>query len=246
MLEKVDLTLSLAKEEFARRLPALEEKLFELQTACWMQGVATIIVLEGWDASGKGTAIAKLTERIEPRGFRVHSIQAPRTHELHMPWLCRFWLRTPAYGQMAIFDTSWYRRVIEERVEKVVPKAAWSTGYQDIRDFERALADDSAVIVKFFLHISRKEQKKRFRKLEKDPLESWRVGPAEWDRHKKYARYLAAIEDMLARTEAEWAPWTIVEGTDRNWARVKIFETLIAALDGVLRRRAEKGRKGRA
>jgi AMP-polyphosphate phosphotransferase len=243
MLEKVDLTRSLPKDEYTRRLPELQERLFALQTGCWMSGIPTVIVMEGWDAAGKGTCISRITEKIEPRGFRLHAIQAPRTHELRMPWLYRFWLRIPSYGQMALFDTSWYRRVLEERVEKIVPKSEWTKGYQDIPDFERALADDGYVFLKFFFHIDKKEQKKRFRKLEKDPLESWRVGKAEWERHKRYARYHEAAEDMLARTEAEWAPWTIVEATDRYWARIKVFETITATLDAALQKRKPAARK---
>jgi polyphosphate kinase 2 (PPK2 family) len=237
MLEKLDLTLSLPKEEYKARLTALQKRLFELQSACWRNAVGAILVFEGWDASGVGSCLNLLTSQLEPRGFRLHAIEPPRTYETHMPWLWRFWLKVPNYGQTAIFDRSWYRRVREERLEKVVPKAAWQQGYIDIAGFERGLADDGYIVRKFFFHISKKEQKKRFEKSEKDPLDSWHVRPDWWERHRNYEKYLAAAEEMLAKTDAEWAPWTIVEATDRRWARIKVFETIAQALEAGLKAR---------
>ena len=238
MLEKVDLTHSLTKEEYKSRLPALQDRLYELQLAGSETGLPSVIVFEGWDASGKGTTINVLTNRLEPRAFRLHAIREPRTHELRMPWLYRFWERVPNYGQMAIFDQSWYRRVLGERVGKITPKSEWQKAYRDITDFERTLADDGYVLVKLFLHISKKEQKQRFRKLESDPLTSWQVQPEDWKRHSEYNRYLVAVEEMLERTESEWGPWTIVEATDRHWTRIAAFEAIIRALEAAAARRA--------
>jgi hypothetical protein len=137
MLEKVDLTRAIPKDEYKTRLPALQASLYELQLRTSEAGLPSVIVFEGWEAAGKGTCINVLTSRLEPRAFRLHVIQEPRTHELHMPWLYRFWQRVPNYGQMAIFDRSWYRRVLEERVEKITPKSEWQKAYRDIADFER-------------------------------------------------------------------------------------------------------------
>jgi polyphosphate kinase 2 (PPK2 family) len=241
MLEKVDLTRTIPKEEYKRRLPGLQASLYELQLATSEAGLPSVIVFEGWEASGKGTCINVLTSRLEPRAFRLQVIHEPRTHELHMPWLYRFWGRVPNYGHMAIFDRSWYRRVLEERVEKITPKSEWQKAYRDITDFERTLADDGYVFVKLFFHISKKEQKKRFRKLESDPLTRWQVQPADWKRYKQHDEYLVAIEEMLERTESEWGPWTIVEATDRYWTRIAVFEAIIRALKaGAARRGAGK------
>ncbi len=241
MLEKVDLTRSVSKEEYKSRLPALQAKLYDLQLAASEAGLPSVIVFEGWEASGKGTSINVLTSRLEPRAFKLHVIQEPRTHELHMPWLYRFWQRIPNYGHMAIFDRSWYRRVLDERVEKTTPKAEWEKAYRDIADFERTLADDGYAVVKFFFHIAKKEQKQRFRKLESDPLTRWQVQPADWKRYKQYRKYLPAVEEMLERTESEWGPWTIVEATDRYWTRIAVFEAIIRALGaGVAKRAARK------
>jgi polyphosphate kinase 2 (PPK2 family) len=234
MLEKVDLTKSLSKGEYKERLPYLRSRLYDLQKACWDANIPSVIIFEGWDASGKGTSINLLTQRLDPRGFKLHAIQAPRTFETHMPWLWRFWIKLPNYGEMGIFDRSWYGRVLVERVEGFTPEEQWRKGYRDIVDFERTIADDGYVVIKFWLHISKKEQSRRFKKLAKDPLESWHVQPEDWEHHEKYDEYLLAIEEMLERTETEWGPWTIVEATDRYWARIKIFETIVQRLEEAL------------
>jgi polyphosphate kinase 2 (PPK2 family) len=135
---------------------------------------------------------------------------------------------------MVIFDHSWYGRVLEERVDRTTPEKSWRQAYRDIVEFERMLADDGASILKFFLHISKKEQKERFKAIEEDPLEAWRVTPADWARHKKYDEYLVAIEEMLELTESEYAPWTIVEATSKWYARQKVFETIIAGMEARL------------
>jgi AMP-polyphosphate phosphotransferase len=241
MLEKLDLTRQIGKEEYKSRLPALQQRLYDLQLTASENGMASVLVFEGWDAAGKGTSINVLTSRLEPRAFRLHVITEPRTHELHMPWLYRFWQRIPNYGQMAIFDRSWYRRVLDERVERITPKSEWQKAYRDISDFERALADDGYIFVKLFFHITKKEQKKRFRKIEGDPLTSWQVQPADWKRHRQYGKYLVAIEEMLEQTESEWAPWTIVEAMDRYWTRIAVYEAIIKALESGGARKAKKG-----
>jgi len=231
MLENINLKKKLPREEYKRVLPTLQGRLYDLEKACWDHGAPTIILFEGWDAAGKGTTISALTQRLDPRGFKLYPITAPRTYELQRPWLWRFWLKVPNRGEMVIFDHSWYGRVIEERVENTVPEKAWRQAYRDIVEFERMLADDGTTILKFFLHISKKEQKERFEAIEKDPLEAWRVTAADWARFKKYDEYRVAIEDMLELTESEYAPWTIVEATSKWHARHKVFETIIAAME---------------
>ena len=231
MLENINLKKKLSRKEYKRVLPALQARLYDLEKACWDGGVPTIIVFEGWDASGKGTTIATLTQRLDPRGFKMYPITAPRTYEQQRPWLWRFWLRVPNRGEMVIFDHSWYGRVMEERVERTIPEKSWRDAYRDIVEFERMLAEDGTVLLKFFLHISKKEQKKRFQAIENDPLEAWRVTEADWARHKQYDDYLAAAEEMLELTESEYAPWTIVEATSKWHARRKVFDVIIAAME---------------
>lgn len=231
MLEHIDLDLSLSKEEYKQRLPALRLRLYNLEHAMFRANVPVAVVFEGWAAAGKGSTISVLTERLDARGFRVAAITPPRTTELHYPWLGRFWSKIPAYGQMVIYDTSWYRRVLIERIDKSVSKPEWERAYYDIADFEEQLANDGTVIVKFWLHISKKEQGKRFKKLLKDKLTAWQVTDEDAAQHKAYNKYLEAVEEMLARTDAPYAPWTIVEATDRYYTRVKVYETLIRALE---------------
>jgi len=231
MLENINLGRKLSREEYKSSLPVLQERLYLLEKACWDQNVPTVMVFEGWDASGKGTAIGALTQRLDPRGFKLYPIAAPRTYEQQRPWLWRFWLKVPNRGEMIIFDHSWYGCVLEGRVERAIPEKIWRQAYRDIVEFERTLADDGATILKFFFHIGRKEQRKRFEAIEADPLEAWRVTDEDWARHKRYDDYLAASEEMLELTDTEYAPWTIIEATSKWHARKKLFDTIIAAIE---------------
>src|SRR3954463_4375142 len=145
MLENVNLKRKLSREECDRFLPGLQRRLYDLEKACWDQKISSIAVFEGWDAAGKGSAISTLTQRLDPRGFKVYATHLPRTLEQGYPWLWRFWLKVPNRGEMVIFDRSWYTRVLAERIEGLVSEHAWRTAYRDIVDFERMLADDGAV-----------------------------------------------------------------------------------------------------
>jgi polyphosphate kinase 2 (PPK2 family) len=231
MLEKLDLNQKIKKKAYKSMMPELSNRLFNVEKASWDAGIPVIILFEGWDAAGKGTSIQKLTAPLDPRGFKLYPIRAARTYEKKHPWLWRFWRKAPARGEWAIFDRSWYGRVMVERVEGLTPESEWRRAYRDIFDFERTLADDGHVIIKFFLHISKREQKKRFEKLSQDPLQAWHVSPEDWEHHKHYDNWLLAYEEAFERTESEWAPWTIVEATDRRFTWVKIYQTVINALE---------------
>jgi polyphosphate kinase 2 (PPK2 family) len=231
MLEAVDLSQKLSKEEYKKRKAELSERLYFLQQRTREAGVPVMIVFEGWDAAGKGTTIQRLTGPIDPRGYKIYPVRAARTYEKKRPWLWRFWLKTPARGEWAIFDRSWYGRVLVERMEKLIPKAQWQRAYSDIVDFERTLADDGTLILKFFLHISKKEQMKRFRKILKDELNAWRVTEEDLRNHKRYKKWLRVYEEMLAQTETEWGAWTIIEATDKRHALIKVFDTIASALE---------------
>src|SRR5512136_2136737 len=237
MLEKLDLDKKMKRAEWKEvRLP-LQIRLYDLQKAAYDIGLPVIVLFEGWDAAGKGTSISMLTQRLDPRGFKVWPIRAARTHEMNHPWLWRFWLKLPNRGEIAVFDRSWYGRVLVERVEKLIPEDAWRTAYRDIVDFEQMLAEDGHLIVKFWLHISKAEQRRRFRALEKDQLQAWHVQPEDWEHYRKYDAYLQAAEEMLERTETEFAPWTIVEATDQRYTHWKVMSTIVEAFDRSLRAR---------
>jgi len=231
MLDKVDLNKKLAKTVYKRLMPELRSRLFRVQKASWDAGIPVIILFEGWDAAGKGTSIQQLTRPLDPRGYKLYPIRAARTYEKRHPWLWRFWLKTPARGEWAIFDRSWYGRVMVERVEELIPEKQWRRAYRDIVDFERTLADDGHLIIKFFLHISRVEQKRRFEKLSRDPLTAWHVTEEDWEHYRRYEDWFLAYEEAFERTETEWGPWTIVEATDRRHTRVKIYQTVIMSLE---------------
>jgi AMP-polyphosphate phosphotransferase len=239
MLEHIDLNQAVAKDEYKRRLEPLQERLYDLQGAVFRARVPVAIVFEGWAAAGKASTLNVLAERLDPRGFRVVPITPPRTLEKAYPWLWRFWLKIPAYGQMVVYDTSWYRRVLIDRITEEVAPQQWAAAYQDIVDFESQLADDGAIILKFWLHISKKEQAQRFEKLRAKKLTAWQVSDEDSAQHKAYKQYLEAVEEMLARTEAPRAPWTIVAATDRYFTRLTVMETIVQTLALRLGPRAE-------
>ncbi|MEW5867673.1 MAG: hypothetical protein AB1894_00230 [Chloroflexota bacterium] len=230
MLDKIDLNQKVDKKAFKQIMPELSNRLYVVQKASWDAEIPVVILFEGWDAAGKGTSIQRLTRPLDPRGYKLYPIRAARTYEKKRPWLWRFWSKLPARGEWAIFDRSWYGRVMVERVENLIPESEWRRAYRDIVDFERTLADDGTLIVKFFLHISKQEQKRRFEKLAKDPLNAWHVTPEDWEHHRRYDDWLLAYEEAFEHTETEWGPWTIVEATDRRHTWVKIYQTLIDAL----------------
>lgn len=234
MLENVVAPEKIEKAAFKARNAELSERLYRVQQGSWSAGVPVIILFEGWDAAGKGTAIQRLTDPIDPRGYKIYPIRAARTYENKRPWLWRFWNKLPARGEWAIFDRSWYGRVLVERMLKLVSRKEWEHAYRDIVDFERTLSDDGALILKFFLHISKKEQRKRFEKLESDPLNAWRVSKEDWRNHKNYQKWTELYEEMLEKTETEWAPWTIISASSKRTTSLKIYETIITALEARL------------
>ncbi len=237
MLELLDLKQNVPKEVYREAFPELEVRLGECQRAARAASVPVVIVFEGWDAAGKGSAINRLGQVLDPRGFKVHPICAPDEAERLRPWMWRFWRALPGAGNIAIFDRSWYGRVLLERVEGVADRKAWERAYDEILQFERQLADSGAVIVKFWLHISRSEQRRRFERLEKNPATAWKVGKAEWRRHRQYGRWRSAVEEMLQRTHAAHAPWVVVEATKGRFLRMKVFESIIRAIEEELSRR---------
>ncbi|MEE8450647.1 MAG: hypothetical protein V3R99_02000 [Thermoguttaceae bacterium] len=237
MLELIDLDKKLSKEAYKRVFDELEDRLGECQRAARAAGVPVVIVFEGWDAAGKGTVINRLTQALDPRGFKVHPISAPTDDEEYRPWMWRFWQKLPPADKIAIFDRSWYGRVLFERMEGLTRKRHWKQAYAEIEQFERQLADSGVVIVKFWLHIGREEQRRRFKQIEKHKATSWKVGKSEWKQNKKYDEWVEAVEEMMQRTASADAPWTVVEATQGRFARVKVFETVIRAIEDELARR---------
>ncbi|MCX5970990.1 MAG: hypothetical protein NTV14_05745 [Coprothermobacterota bacterium] len=238
MLEKIDLNLKLNKLEYQARMRRLNPRLNLLQRTTARAGIPVMIVYEGWEASGKGTSLNQVTEWLDPRHFRVHPIFSPTPEESLHPFLWRFWLKIPNYGEWAFFDRSWYHRVLAERVEGEAPHQAWQGAFQEINAFERQLSDDGYALIKLWLHISKKEQKKRFAKLEGQRYASWVITEEDRREHTQYAQYLAALEEMFVQTSTYPAPWTIVEAMDRRYSQAKIVGTVVDALESALKDRA--------
>lgn len=206
----------------------------ELAESIYEQKRSAILVFEGWDAAGKGTTIRSLTERLDARGYKVLATQAPRTHEKQKPWLWRFWMNIPRYGQIAIYDRSWYGRVLVERVQGLTPAPEWIAAYEEINQFEHTLADDGAIFVKFWLHISRQEQLRRFIELAQAPATAWQVTAEDWENHRRYDEYAAAVRDMLANTSTPYAPWAAVDATNREYRLYSVCRALIERLEEAL------------
>ncbi len=234
MLDEVDLSQTLKKKAYKPIRKAQIARIFELSELVYEQKRPVIIVFEGWDAAGKGTTIRQLTAPLDARGFKVLATQAPRTHEKRKPWLWRFWMNLPRYGQIAIFDRSWYGRVLIERVNGLTPMPQWIAAYEEINNFERTLADDGAIFIKFWLHISKDEQLRRFLQLATEPENAWRVTAEDWENHRKYDEYLAAVRDMLTKTSTPIAPWTVVPSTDSEVRLFHVFNTIIRRLETAL------------
>ena len=230
MLEKVDLSKKLSKEEYKEKMSHLETRIGQLQRECKALKIPIMIVFEGFGAAGKGLQIGRLIQSMDPRGFHVFPIKNETEEESMHPFLWRFWTKTPEKGRIAIYDGSWYRRVLIDRFEKRTKEKELPEAFHSINSFEKQLTDDGTVIIKLFLDISRKEQKKRFEKLQKNKETAWRVTQGDLERNAKYNEYAAMMEDMLFKTDTDYAPWTIIEATDRRFATVKIYTTVIKAM----------------
>ena len=243
-LADLDLTLDLSKKEEAARLAAAQERLLALRlTMGGLMGGSTLgpplcVVFEGGDASGKGGAIKRLVDRLDPRHVRVASTAAPSYDEKRHHYLWRFWPLLPGWGGMAVLDRSWYGRVLVERVEGFASEAEWERAYDEINDFERSLTLEGMILVKFWLEVSPEEQLKRFEARAKDPLKQWKLTEEDWRNREKRPAYDAAVEDMVRRTDTGWAPWHLVEGDSKRWARVKVVETVVARVEEALAKRA--------
>jgi polyphosphate:AMP phosphotransferase len=231
MLANIDLSRKIDKPDFKKAKDAADLKLALLQRQAKAMGIPVIILFEGWSAAGKGTLINELILPMDPRGFTVYTTKEPTQEELYYPFLWRFWKRTPPNGRMAIFDRSWNRRAVADRVEGHVKGKQLAQTLEDILSFERQLTSSGTVIIKFFLHISKKEQKHRFEELQDSPATAWRIDKHDVEQHRRYDEYLAVTEDMLTETDTDYAPWTVVEAHDKRFATLKIFNTVISALE---------------
>ena len=236
-LDDLDLSLKLSRAEEAQRLTIAQARLLQLRlvlgglTGPGKIGPPVLALFEGWDASGKGGAIKRLVSNLDNRHVRVAAFAAPTSDEKRHHFLWRFWPSLPGWGGMAVLDRSWYGRVLVERVEKFASKAEWSRAYGEINEFESTLSAEGMILVKFWVHVSDEEQLKRFEARRDDPLKSWKLTDEDWRNRKQRKRYEAAIEEMLERTDTPAAPWHLVEGDSKRWARVRVIETVCERIE---------------
>jgi len=237
MLEKVDLTKHLSREEYVKQLGPLQETLSSLAHELYNRKRSLIVLFEGWDAAGKGGAIRRITELLDSRGYEVYPIAAPAGEDKTHHYLWRFWrrLKPATEKQVQIFDRTWYGRVLVERVEGFCKEEAWKRAYREINEFERHLISSRMILVKFWLQISQEEQLKRFDYRKDSPVKSWKLTEEDWRNREKWDRYQAAVEEMLLRTSTNLAPWTVVEANDKYYARVKVLKTLVDSLESELK-----------
>lgn len=230
MLETLDLTRKLSREEYIRQLARRQIQMRELGFQVYQQKRPVVLVFEGWDAAGKGGVIKRITEKLDPRGFVVYPISAPHGEDKSKHYLYRFWRRLPEQGSVAIFDRSWYGRVLVERVEGFAAEKEWKRAFKEINAFERQLYDFDTVVVKFWLHISREEQLKRFEERQRIGYKAWKLTDEDWRNREKWGLYEDAAEEMLVKTSTTLAPWTLVEADDKYWSRVKVLSRLVEVL----------------
>jgi polyphosphate kinase 2 (PPK2 family) len=230
MLETLNLKRTLARGEYVAELTRRQIQLRELGWQVYQQKRPVILVFEGWDAAGKGGAIKRVTEKLDPRGYVVYPISAPQGEDKSKHYLYRFWRRLPERGQIAVFDRSWYGRVLVERVEGFCTEAEWKRAYKEINSFERQLRDFGAILAKFWVHISREEQLRRFEERKQIGYKAWKLTDEDWRNRGKWDVYEEAVEEMLLKTSTRTAPWTLVEGNDKYWARVKVLSKLVDVL----------------
>jgi len=247
-LDKLDLTLKLSRKEEAERLEAAQKRLLALRLQLGgllggSLGPPVLVLFEGWDASGKGGAIKRMVASLDPRHVRVAQFSAPTYDEKRHHFLQRFWDKLPGWGGMAVFDRSWYGRVLVERVENLATTEQWTRAYAEIVEFERSLALEGMVLVKFWMHISDEEQLRRFESRRGEPLKSWKLTDEDWRNRAKRPEYAAAVEDMLERTDHRLGRWHLVEGDSKRYARVKVIETVIGEIEKAM---GERGLKPQA
>jgi polyphosphate:AMP phosphotransferase len=234
ILGQVDLSQTLAEQKYAKQVARFQAQLNRLMWKAHARKISSVIVFEGWDASGKGSSIRRVTEAIDPRLYRLIPIAAPTEEDRDHQYLWRFWRHLPRAGTVTIFDRSWYGRVLVERVEGFARPDEWSRAYLEINDFEAQLTEHATVVTKFWIHISKEEQLRRFKRREEVAYERHKITEEDWRNRKKWDAYEEAVNEMVRRTSTEYAPWTLIAGNDKKFARVQVLRTLCRHLEEAL------------
>lgn len=230
-LDHIALDGVLTREEYDRQLNEAQKKLKKLHNKIYNKGIPVVIAYEGWDAAGKGGNIKRLTSALDARGFEVHPIASPDIHEKNRHFLWRFWTRLPKTGHIAIFDRTWYGRVMVERLEGFCSENDWQRAYNEINEFEKNLTDWGAVVIKFWIHIDKETQLKRFHEREANPEKRWKITEEDWRNREKWDQYEVAVDEMIEKTSTEFAPWRVIQSNDKYFARIQAINYVIAAIE---------------
>ncbi len=239
-LSQVYLNKSVSEQEYKEELEKLQDRLKKLHYKLYREKIPVILVFEGWDGAGKGGIIKRLAGGLDPRGYEVHPIAAPEPGEKSRHYLWRFWKRLPKSGHVAIFDRSWYGRVMVERIEGFCSVEDWNRAYQEINEFEWELFRWGAVIIKFWVQIDKETQLIRFQERENTPEKRWKITPEDWRNREKWDRYEEAVDEMLQKTGTEYAPWHILESVDKRYGRLKALRIVTETLENVLKKQINK------
>ena len=230
-LAEVPLNQDMTKEEYEIRLKELQKKLKKLHNKIYRKQIPVIIAYEGWDAAGKGGNIKRLTSALDPRGFEVHPIAAPEPHEKARHYLWRFYHRLPKTGHIAIFDRTWYGRVMVERLEGFCSENDWKRAYNEMNEFEKELSDWGAVVIKFWIQIDKDTQLARFTERQNTPEKQWKITDEDWRNREKWDQYEVAIDEMIAKTSTENAPWYIIQSNNKYYARIQAIQIVIDEIE---------------
>lgn len=225
---------TISDEEYDRELDRLQAHLRELHNRLYRKRVPVIIAYEGWDAAGKGGNIKRISEALDPRGFEVHPIASPEPHEKARHYLWRFWTRLPRTGHIAIFDRTWYGRVMVERLEGFCSENDWKRAYNEMNEFEKELSDWGAVIIKFWVQIDKDTQLERFTLRQNTPEKRWKITDEDWRNREKWDAYETAVNEMIQKTSTTYAPWHILESVDKKYARIKALKIVIEEIEKVM------------
>jgi polyphosphate:AMP phosphotransferase len=226
---------TLSDEAYAKQLKKCQKELSKLHSRLYQAKIPMIIAFEGWDAAGKGGAIKRISSALDPRGYEAIPIAAPDKTELAHHYLWRFWNNIPKTGHIAIFDRTWYGRVMVEKLEGFTPAERCAQAYDEINGFEKELSDSGFIIVKFWIQIDKDEQLRRFTERQNTPAKQWKITDEDWRNREKWEQYEAAVNEMLAKTSSAYAPWNVIEANDKKYARIKVLQTVIAAVKSRLK-----------
>lgn len=230
-LSDISLDKSLTDEEYKEQLQKYQRKLSELHNKLYRKKIPVIIAYEGWDAAGKGGNIKRIASALDPRGYEVYPIASPEPHEKARHYLWRFWNRLPKTGHIAIFDRTWYGRVMVERLEGFCSENDWQRAYNEMNEFEKELSDWGAVIIKFWVQIDRDTQLERFTLRQNTPEKQWKITEEDWRNREKWDLYEDAVNEMLQKTSTAFAPWHVLESNDKKYARMKALKTVIKEIE---------------